>query len=226
MRFVFEDLTGKVFSRWTVVSYAGKEMWGKSLWKCRCSCGKEKVLVKDVIVDGRSKSCGCLRREWNSTTKRTHGDSRKTRLYEIWASMLKRCRNANAKNWHNYGGRGIKVCDRWLSFASFKEDVIRDYRDDLTIDRIDNNGDYEPQNVRWATRKQQMRNVRYNRHIAFRGEIKTAAEWADVLGVPTNRFLDRIDKLGWTIDRAMTEPSKHLGRVRSTDGNKKLEEMA
>jgi hypothetical protein len=140
-----------------------------------------------------------------------HGDNRPGKrhpLYKIWAGILRRCNNPNENNYERYGGRGIKVCERWENYINFREDMRDSWQPGLSIERIDNNAGYQPDNCRWATRKEQCRNRRSNFIIEYKGERKSAAEWADVLGIPWFRFYQRITKLGWTIERAMSEPAR------------------
>lgn len=193
------DLRGKRFGRLTVIGYAGDEKW-----LCRCECGTEKLVDGDPMRRGVVLSCGCLRLERAVAAASTHRKS-KTRTYYIWAVMRDRCSNKNCEHYKDYGGRGIKVCERWQRFENFLADM-GEAPPGLTIDRIKNDGDYELSNCRWATRKQQMRNTRNNRMIEFRGETKCVAEWADAVGLPQRLVYARITKLGWTPERALTTP--------------------
>jgi hypothetical protein len=210
-RFERIEMSGRRCGRLTVIRPVRNDGRGFT-WFCRCDCGREVVRLGGLLRDGRTQSCGCYRRERISARKRTHNDSgynsKRSPLYEIWSGMHQRCTNQKKKNYKNYGGRGIRVCERWSSYEHFKEDMGSGFRPGLSLDRIDNAGNYEPTNCRWATRKQQSRNQRTNRLITFQGATRTAAEWAEILGVPHKRFLDRIDRLGWPVDRAMQEPAR------------------
>lgn len=175
------DLTGARFGRLTVIEKAGVARQGqrgsRSLWLCRCDCGKEKIIVRNSLVTGNTKSCGCLEAETKKTMHLKHGMA-KTRLWNIWCGMRDRCNRKNSSSYSHYGGRGIRVCDEWNhSFDSFKNwAVANGYRDDLTIDRINNDGDYCPENCRWATRKEQTRNRKNTKTVSI-------AEIAEIDGI-------------------------------------------
>lgn len=166
-----ENLIGYRFSRLIVVEYAGRTKTNRMcLWRCKCDCGNEIIVRTSSLRDGSTRSCGCLQRERVIEAATTHGLSggRKgtPRLYRIWRNIKQRCLNPKATKYHNYGGRGIAVCAEWMDFKTFYEWAMANgYRDDLTIDRKDVNGDYEPGNCRWATWQEQAVNRRKNRKV-------------------------------------------------------------
>ena len=180
----FIYLTGQRYGRLTVIGLDGRNNQGHNMWKCRCDCGNFSRVSVGSLRSGSIKSCGCLQRERTSEASRTHGMS-KSRLYNIWRGMKRRCTNPRSAQYSNYGGRGIKVCDEWMksSSAFFEWAMNNGYRDDLTIDRIDNDGDYEPNNCRWTTMQVQARNSRHAYHVTIDGNTKSGVEWAEDLGI-------------------------------------------
>lgn len=156
---MFIDISGQRFGRILVESFSHMGDKSKSIWNCLCDCGLKVKIRKDSLHSGRTKSCGCLKKETAANLKTTHGLSH-TRLYSIWEGMLYRCSKSTHVAYKYYGGRGIKVCERWLEFINFYNDMWPSYKETLTLDRIDNNGNYEPGNVRWVTRSQNNKNRR------------------------------------------------------------------
>lgn len=187
---------GQVFSRLTVIGEVEPEIWGKAKrrqFKCRCECGAITITRMTSLNNRHTKSCGCLQEEKALDSNITHGMSR-TKFYRVWKHMIERTTESNHPNWHNYGGRGINVCDRWKnSFENFRDDMLKDYKEGLAIDRKDNNGDYTPENCRWVTTKENNRNKRDNRK--YKGKIMV--EWAEELGVNYNAFTSYIQRNGY-----------------------------
>lgn len=209
-----KDISGQKFGRLTVVALADRTLWrgeGKTAWVCRCDCGQEKILTGYSFTGGGVKSCGCLQRESATVRATKHGHRLKGKssaAYSSWRSMMTRCENKNHHNYKNYGGRGITVCDRWKGvngFRNFLEDMGNPPSERHTIDRIDSNGDYTPQNCRWATPKQQQRNKRSNRFLEFNGQRKTLIEWAEITRIHAGTISSRLKK-GWSVERSLTTP--------------------
>ena len=181
---------------------------------CRCVCGVEKWVREDRIRSGRATSCGCRRREKITTHGMSHGE-KKNPIYKVWAAMIARCDCRTHKQYSEYGGRGITVCDRWrgrdgvLNFAA----DMGDRPEGHSIDRIDNDGGYEPSNCRWANRSEQQRNKRSNRLVTFKGVTKCVAEWAEELKIPWHAIGGRLNA-GWSDERAISTPYKPKPRRR------------
>lgn len=177
---------------------------------CQCDCGKI-VSVADYNLYGKKqKSCGCLRLEKTIQRSTTH-NQRHTKLYEVWKTMKQRCLNPNNKSYHNYGGRGIKICDEWKnSYQSFYEwSMNNGYKEGLSIDRTNNDGNYEPSNCRWADIITQCNNTRQNKLFTINGVSKTVHQWSIEYNVPVSRVRQRIYTLKWDIEKALTTPAKY-----------------
>ena len=200
-----KDLTGQRFGRWAVLRYAGLNTRRKALWLCKCDCGTARIVESSNLCAGTSQNCGCIRCEKTAARSITHGLWRVPE-YNTWAGMLARCYNANEVAYVNYGGRGIAVCDRWRnSFEAFYEDMGPRPSPQHSIDRIDNDGNYEPANCQWATRTQQARNSRQNLLISFRGKTQCLAAWSQEIGILPGTLRSRLFTLGWPVERSMTE---------------------
>jgi hypothetical protein len=192
----FVDLTNQRFGRWLVQYRDPKGKYGKPAWVCLCDCGSTSVVAGSALRMGESTSCGCFQRELAAknlgNTARKHG-RHNTPEYFRWLSMKLRCQHPSHHAFQNYGGRGISVCDRWnKSFEAFVEDVGERPTPEHTLDRIDNDGNYEPTNVRWATRQEQANNRRNNVRITHNGQTKTLAAWARDIGITPEGVAYRI----------------------------------
>lgn len=188
----FIDLIGQRFGRLTVMEEACRNKQGSVLWKCQCDCGFQAIVNGDNLRQGHTKSCGC----WSEELKVIHGQRRRgnvTPTYITWASMKDRCSNPNGPKRKNYKERGIKICERWNSFENFYFDMGERPKG-LTIERIDNNGNYEPSNCKWATPKEQARNTRQNRLIEYQGKIMCIAAWAEKLEIPYKTLQMRLER--------------------------------
>lgn len=199
------DLRGKMFGRLQVVERCGSEPSGSALWLCRCDCGNECKVSSSNLRKKHTQSCGCLQRERTSAALTKHG-KRHTKLYAVWNSMIGRCNRKNSTAFRDYGGRGISVCEEWMCFPAFHEWAIKSgYREGLSLDRIDVNGNYEPGNCRWASRVVQANNTRKNVFLECFGQSHTASEWSRIYGIKYATLLKRVRK-GWSVEDALTTP--------------------
>lgn len=190
---------GDVFGRLTIIAPAPHDR-NHRMWLCRCECGVVKTLRHCGLTRGDNKSCGCARTP--RRTKRLDD----LRMYRLWHSLLNRCRRPEVPSYAMYGGRGITVCDRWLTFDTFLADVSPRPSLKHTLDRIDNARGYEPGNVRWATRAEQSRNTSRNRWFTHNGETMIVTDWAARMGLKKSTVTSRISRCGWTVERALLTP--------------------
>lgn len=189
---------GTKYGKWTVISEASpmirKDGFKGSRSLCRCKCGSERVVLNARLKNGQSTSCGCSRRKPHKEGNPVHSE----RLYHVWLGMRERCNSKNNKAWKNYGGRGIKVCEEWNSYQAFKEWAFSNGYDEnakhreCTIDRIDNDGDYCPENCRWVPHRVQVNNSRKNRRITVNGITHTIGEWSTITGIKANTIHARL----------------------------------
>ena len=203
MRGVIRDLSGVRFGRLVAIEPCGRTNARAVIWRCRCDCGNDHQVASQSLVDGKSKSCGCFKALFPAHN-RTHNMSG-TPLFRMWAAMRNRCQNENVKAYRHYGARGIKVCERWQDFAAFYADMGDRPSPDHSIERIDNDGPYSPENCRWATKKDQASNKRNNRYITANGQARTMADWARELGCTPGAILGRI-RAGMSEQEAVTTP--------------------
>jgi hypothetical protein len=199
------DLAGQRFGQLVALSYAGD-----SKWNVRCDCGRETVTYGGHLTTGHTRSCGCTARARAAAGRRRHGKAGKAPAspeYRSWSGMLYRCLNQSCSAYKNYGGRGITVCDRWRKFADFYADMGPRPDGATGIDRIDNDGNYEPGNCRWATDFDQANNKRSNRRLTHADETLTLRAWSARTGLSAPLIHKRIDELGWSVARALTTPA-------------------
>lgn len=198
------DLRGKRFTRLVAIERVENAPNGLAVWKCQCDCGNITFVRSSNLMSGAVKSCGCLTRD---NAYHTHRMS-KSRLYQKWASIKNRCYYKSAQNYRNYGARGIKMCDEWAnSFEKFRDWAFQSgYRDDLTIERIDFNGNYCPENCTWIPRSAQSSNTRRCVIITYNGKTQNLNDWCKELNLDYKRINNRIKKLGWSFERAISEP--------------------
>jgi hypothetical protein len=199
----FENLIGKQFGRLTVVDLSEKMSGRKSYWVCKCECGNEKLVRSDSLKSGNVQSCGCLKVEQNKVNlnQTKHGDTTRgnhKRLWQIWQGIKQRTSNPNKKTYARYGGRGIVMCEEWKDdYIAFRDWALNNgYSDDLTIDRIDVDGNYEPSNCRWATNKEQCNNRRTNVLIEWNGKTQNIEKWSEETGIPYRVLHDRYKRYG------------------------------
>lgn len=203
------DLSGLRFGRLTVIRVVGQAADTRWEWECRCDCGRTTKTVRHRLFSGHTQSCGCLFHEARSQSLgvfRKHGLSR-TVEYATWNSMIQRCYNTANAYYSRYGGRGIRVCKRWLKFENFLVDMGQRPSTRYSIDRIDNNGNYEPKNCRWATQREQQSNTCRSVRLTYNGITRCRAEWERVVGLGRGSLASRL-KRGWDIERALITPAR------------------
>lgn len=207
------NFIGKKFGRLTVISrvenYIDKNGKPHSAWKCKCECGNDVFIRGTYLKNGSVKSCGCLNKDKLREMLTIHGES-KARLYKIWVGIKERCFNENDSCYKNYGGRGITMCDEWKnnymlfrnwSYANgYCEDINKE---SYSIDRIDNNGNYCPDNCRWVGIKIQQNNTRHNHCIEYDGQMHTISEWADIYGIEYKLFYRRLKCFEWDLKQTL-----------------------
>lgn len=213
------DITGKKFGRLKVIKRMPNSKWNETRWLCQCDCGKQIVSTYGKLAYNHTTSCGCYSKEL-LIKNRTKHHLRKHKLYYIWSGAKQRCTNKKSKFFKDYGGRGIKVCEEWNNeengFLNFYNWAIEngytengDYRQ-YTLDRIDVNGNYEPDNCRWVSQKIQNNNRRSNRIIEYNGEKHTITEWCQIKNITRSTFYHRIAR-GWSLEKTLITPQKNKG---------------
>lgn len=202
----FIDLTGQKFGRLTVIERA-QNKGKKTMWRCKCDCGNESIVAGGNLTNGHIVSCGCFNDKRRIEAHTKHGMS-DDKMYSTWLSRRRRCYDTRCPAYENYGGRGIKMCDRWKEdYGAFYEDVSKlPHFGEVgySLERIDNNGDYCPENCCWATAKQQSNNRRSNFMITYLGRTQTLGQWVDELGLNYKKTRKRIREYNWSVERAFT----------------------
>lgn len=196
------DLTGMKYNKLTVVKRAENSKNGQARWECVCDCGNTTIVVSNNLKNGAVKSCGCLKH----LKKNTHHES-KTKLYRMWTSMIYRCHNPKNQGYKYYGARGIRVCDEWHDFLNFKKWVLETKNEpNLTLERIDVNKDYSPENCTWIPFSEQANNRRSCRYFEYNGEKHNLMEWCNKLNLNYKNVHNRIYKLNWSFEKAISTP--------------------
>lgn len=207
----FQDFTGQKFSRLIVLGFAEKSQSGESKWYCRCNCGNITKVYSMCLKNGSTTSCGCFCIERTKKEKTKHGNKTKgnaTPTYMSWQSMRGRCQNPKDSCFSDYGGRNIQVCERWQSFENFLADMGERPKG-MTLDRKENNKGYFKENCRWATTIEQANNKRSNHLLTYNEKTQNVTQWAEETGIKQSVLYARINSLGWTVERALTENKKN-----------------
>lgn len=212
------DLTGATFGRLRVIGFAERrgENSRHYYWRCACECGGFSVVDGGHLTGGHTQSCGCLHAETTAAINRTHGQASiaiRTVEYTAWVGILSRCHNPKNKSFKRYGGRGIVVCDRWRlgedgksGFECFFADMGKKPSKELTIERKDSNGNYEPGNCKWTTQTEQQRNRRDSLFFDYHGQRTHLKAICEAQKLPYNTVWQRLNKLGWTLDKSISAP--------------------
>lgn len=208
------ELTGQRFGRLVALYDTGERKSGHVVWHCKCDCGNEVDVIGRNLTSGYTTSCGCYKRERVAEVHTVHGMAQHRErhpVYWTWQAMLQRCKNPSHKYYKDYGGRGIKVCDEWHDPVVFINWALANgWQRGLSIDRIDNSGNYEPSNCHWVTQKEQTRNRRSNHLITFDGKTQTVVQWAEEVNISPRTLYSRINQSHWPIERALTEPVRRV----------------
>ena len=217
------DSTGKKFGRLTALRVIGHDKHGRISWLCKCECGKTTITAGTLLRYGSVRSCGCINSDLTKNGFNNIHNMCYTKFYGIWHGLSQRCNNKKSKEYKYYGGRGIKLCNRWHNFENFRNDMYRNYKKcckklgekNTTLDRTDNNKGYNKLNCRFITKKGNCRNRRSNILIEYKGKTKCIAEWAEIYNIREDRFRQRISKLKWPIERALTKKDFRFNCQRS-----------
>ena len=201
----FIDLTGQKFDRLTIIERVGNDKHGHVRWLCQCNCGKKSNVLSSNLRCGHIRSCGCLQKDLHIEMQYRHGhamSNNRSKIYRTWVYMIQRCNNPNNQEYKHYGGRGIKVCEAWMKFECFLQDM-GERPDGMSIDRINNNKGYAKENCKWSTPKEQARNTRRNKLITINGITKCLAEWCEIYQKPYARTNQRINRYKWMPEEAL-----------------------
>jgi hypothetical protein len=205
-----EDITGLRFGRLLVLRRYEKTARHGWKYECQCDCGNLKIVLQENLCKGQTSSCGCLHSQTFRSITTTHGMS-KTPLYKSWSSMIRRCKKTSGKDASRYANRGIRVCERWKIFENFLDDMGPTWKRGYSIERKNNDGNYEPSNCRWATAQEQARNRSTNHQITYNNETHLISEWAEMAHVSIGQIINR-QKSGWTFGQAIEcEPKPYHG---------------
>lgn len=203
---------GNRYGKLLVLEYAGTN-GHNALWKCKCDCGKECVKLGVSLRCGHTRSCGCYHKEQLSERNTKYKVCAPRRLYQTWRGMIDRCENPKAKYYCNYGGRGISVCTEWHEFETFAKWALNNgYTKELTIDRMDNDGSYCPENCKWSTKIEQENNKRSNRKVTINGETKNLCQWCELYGIKEVSVYSRM-RYGWDIEKAIKTPVRPSKKI-------------
>lgn len=201
-----KDISGEIFGRLTVLRFLGS-VNKRAVWECACACGNTVKVPGTALRSGNTASCGCIGREKTAKRNATHGFTRGEHraMYAAWNTTKQRCTNPNNRDWRYYGGRGITLCERWHSFENFFADMGAKPQG-YTLERIDNDKGYYPENCRWATRKEQANNQRRSLRITYREMTKTLAEWSELTGIRYHTLKARLQRLDYTDAACIEQP--------------------
>lgn len=206
-----KDIAGIKFGLLTPIKIVEVAKNGRSKWLCKCDCGNSAIVWNHNLLHNHTQSCGCLQKKRASEATSSHKMTG-TRLYRTWHHMRERCFNRNTKGFKNYGGRGITVCNEWLIFENFRDWAFNNgYSDNLTIERINVDGDYCPNNCKWIPMESQAKNKRTNHFFTINGDTKTMTDWAYVYGIKPTTVFCRLYH-GWDELSALTRPTKNIAK--------------
>lgn len=205
-RRIGDEMIGFKVGKLEVIELSHQDKNGSFKWLCKCECGNTKVISQGSLRQGQSLSCGCIQKAFTINRQLKHGMSHRP-IYQTWLDMKKRCTNPKSNEYHNYGGRGIKISEKWInSFQNFFDDVGDIPFPNAQIDRIDNDGNYELGNIRWSTVEENQRNKRNNHLVTYKGETMCVADWAVRLGIKSSILFARLSKPSYTVEEAFTLP--------------------